>query len=351
MHVISLLILLSVSLGMLKEFTLEEKIAQLLMFSLKEQYITETSSIVSILKTYKLGGLILFANNIVNPTQLLALNTALQKYSPTPLFISVDEEGGYVARLSPKNGFPDTYSAFALEQFHDYSKTQEAAANIGKTLAEMKINMNFAPDTDLLVNPNNPIIAKYNRSFSADPIEDTKQARAFIQGLHQYKIFTSIKHFPGHGSSTSDSHEGFVDVTDTWQSYELDPFRNLVNDTDMVMIAHIFNKNLDPLYPASLSKATVTGILREQLKFNGIIITDSLTMGAISKNYAYEDAIILALNAGNDILLICTDDVTYPKKTLDILVNAVKTGKVPLSRVEESFQRIMNVKNTKFPKQ
>jgi len=348
MYVISLLALLSV--GMFKEFTLEEKIAQLLIFTFKEQYVTDTSSIVNILKTVKLGGLVLLASNIISPTQLLALTTALQKYSTTPLFIAVDEEGGYVARLSPKNGFPDTYSAFALEQFHNYSKTQDAAAKIGKTLSDMKINMNFAPVTDLLVNPNNPIIAKYNRSFSADPIEDTKQARAFIQGLHQYKIFTSIKHFPGHGSSTSDSHEGFVDVTDTWQSYELDPFRNLANETDMVMIAHIFNKNLDPVYPASLSKATVVGILREQLKFNGIVITDSLSMGAISQNYKYEDAIILALNAGNDILLIGTDDVTYPKITLDILVNAVKNGKIPLSRVEESFQRIMNAKNIKLAK-
>ena len=348
MYVIFLLLTLST----MKEYTIREKLAQMLMFSFSETYITSASTIVKIIKEQKIGGVILFNANIVSPSQLLTLNTNLQNfsnaYNEMPLFISVDEEGGYVARLSPKNGFPDTYSAYSIAMKHNYTFTTECGSNIGKTLAGVKINMNFAPDTDLLVNPNNPIIAKYNRSFSADPVEDTAQARAFITGLHNHKILTSTKHFPGHGSSTSDSHEGFVDVTDTWQSYELDPFRNLVDDTDMVMVAHIFNKNLDDTYPASLSKKTITGILRDQLHFNGLVITDSLTMGAITQNYKYEDAIILALNAGNDILLICTDNSTYPKNTLDILENAVNTGKISTSRVEQSFQRIMAVKATKL---
>ena len=337
-------ILAILTLSAFKDFTLEEKIAQLLLFTIKEQYISNTTDAYHIIRDYKIGGIILAASNIINPTQLLTLTTALQTASDTPLFIAVTQEGGWVVRLSPKNGFPDTYSAYAIEQFHNYSFTRECGSNIGKTLSLMNINMNFAPDTDLRINPSNPIIAKYNRSFSADPVEDTIQAKEFIDGMHQYGIISCIKHFPGHGSSTSDSHVGFVDVTDTWQPIELDPFRNLANDTEMVMTAHIYNKNLDMTYPASLSKATVTGILREKLKFDGLIITDSLTMGAIVDNYEYEDAIVLAVNAGNDILLIGSDDASYPKLTIDILVGAVKSGRIAMNRINESFNRVMKAK-------
>lgn len=288
--------------------------------------------------------------NIQSPAQVKALTGELQEYAPRPMLIATDEEGGQVARLSPTWGFPDTYSAKALGDRNDPAFTREAARAMAKTLATAGINLNLAPVVDLNVNPDNPVIGRYDRSFSADPEIVTAQALAFIEGHHDEGVLTTLKHFPGHGSSTSDSHKGFVDVTDLWSRTELEPFRNVIasRKADAVMTAHIFNANLDPDYPATLSKATITGILREELGFDGVVITDDMQMGAIREFYGFEAAVELTINAGADIVALSNNLVYEPGiegRTSAAIRAAVDAGRISQERIEQSYQRIMALKS------
>ncbi len=315
-------------------------------------------AIVQDLRERNLGAVVLFSydselkkfeRNIQSSAQLRALNASLQEYAQTPLLITIDQEGGNVSRLSERFGFPATQSQEFYGNKNDADLTRAAAEAQGKLLREHGINMNLAPVVDVNVNPDSPAIGKIHRSFSADPNIVTAQAIAEIKGYHSQNILTTLKHFPGHGSAASDSHQGFVDVTTTWQEIELDPYRNIIRAglADAVMTAHIFNANLDPQYPATLSHKIITGILREQLGYDGVVISDDMQMGAISQYYGFEQAVELAINAGVDMLAIANNLVYEP----DIGARAVKTikqlvqlGKIHLDRIEESYQRIMRLK-------
>jgi beta-N-acetylhexosaminidase len=162
-------------------------------------------------------------------------------------------------------------------------------------------------------------------------------------------VLTALKHFPGHGSALGDSHAGFVDVTDTWSEVELEPFANIIaaGQADTVMTAHVFNANLDPDYPATLSHATITGILREQLGFDGVVYTDDMQMGAIRDNFGYEEAVRLAIGAGVDIIAVGNNlqyDPGIIGQTLDIIRAAVDAGDISEARIDESYARIMALK-------
>jgi beta-N-acetylhexosaminidase len=302
-----------------------------------------------------LGGVALFdydvngaPRNISSPSQLQTLDSQLQRLDSATLMIGTDEEGGAVARLDETHGFPPTVSAEYLGNINDPSVTYQYAAQMAQTMRTAGLNINYAPDVDLNVNPNNPIIGALGRSFSADPDIVTAMAEAFIRAHHDNGMLTTLKHFPGHGSSTADSHLGFVNVTDTWSSVELEPFRNIVHDglADMIMTAHIFNANLDPDYPATLSHKTITGILREQIGWDGVVSTDAMEMKAISDNYGFEQAIALAVNAGADILLYGNDaggDVV--PRVLDALNGFVADGTITEDRIDQSWARISNLKS------
>ena len=325
--------------------------------------VAQAASVVDDIANRNLGGVLLFdtdqpthssVRNIASPAQLKALIAGLQARAATPLIVAVDEEGGLVARLNPSHGFPATQSAAALGARNDAAYTTSAGKRIAETLASVGINLNLAPVVDLNVNPSNPIIGSLDRSFSANPAIVTAQAEAFIAGHHEVGVRTTLKHFPGHGSSTGDTHLGVVDVTDTWSSVELKPFANLVHAgvTDAVLTAHVFNRKLDPQHPATLSNPIVTGILRDQLGWDGLVISDDMQMGAIRKAYGYEDALRLAILAGVDVLTIAQQQVFEPGivgRTLDLIEGLVQRGALTGERIEASYRRILALKERLVP--
>jgi beta-N-acetylhexosaminidase len=311
------------------------------------------------IEQYHIGGTIVFdrdaalksdGRNITSPQQLQALTTSLRELSETPMFIAVDQEGGKVVRLKEKNGFPATVSAQSLGTLNDPAETKRRADSIAATLAENGLNMNFAPVVDLNVNPTSPAIGALERSFSADPAVVTEQARIFVQSADDYKVATCFKHFPGHGSATADSHLGFVDVTDTWTPTELEPYRNLIEQgyARMVMTAHVFNRNIDPDLPATVSPAFITDILREDLGFTGVIVTDDLQMEGLTQFFDYPTIVERSILAGVDIILVSNNlayDPEVTPNTINHVVDLVRSGRITEARIDESYTRIMALKS------
>lgn len=303
-----------------------------------------------------LGNVVLFETgpdgglrNIQSAAQVTTLDAGLQQLAPTALLIATDEEGGEVARFDPRHGFPPTVSEQYLGEQDDTALTARYAGSMAQVLASVGVNLNLAPVVDLNVNPDNPVIGALGRSFSADPAVVTRQALAFIDAMHADGILCTLKHFPGHGSSTADSHLGFVDVTNTWSPTELEPFRNIINagKSDAIMTAHIFNARLDPDYPATLSHATITGILRNQLGYDGVVLTDDMQMGAIANYYGFEQAIELAINAGADIISIASTTISGGDaggRAFAAIADAVAAGRIPAARIDESSARIQRLK-------
>jgi beta-N-acetylhexosaminidase len=342
-----------------KEEDLKEKIGQMIIVGFRGTSVSENSPIIKAIQELKLGGVILFdydvpsnsfPRNILNPEQTKKLITDLQKFSPIPLFIAVDAEGGKINRLKEKYGFLKIHSHEELGKINNPEITKKEILRLSEKLKDLGFNINFAPVVDLNINPQNQIIGKLGRSFSSDPEIVFQQAKAFIEAHIQNGIIPVVKHFPGHGSSFSDSHLGMVDVTKTWKEDELIPYRKLEKENLLfgVMVGHIFNKNIDEDYPATLSAKFLQGILRKEIGFEGVIISDDLQMGAIKKYYTFENAIIKAINAGCDILVFSNNveeyDEELPYKVFDIIFQAAKEGKIPKERIFESSERILNLK-------
>ncbi|MDP3426414.1 MAG: glycoside hydrolase family 3 N-terminal domain-containing protein, partial [Humidesulfovibrio sp.] len=229
-----------------------------------------------------------------------------------------------------------------------------AGEQAGQTLAAAGINLDFAPVADVNVNPENPVIGGIGRSFSNDPKAVAACAGAFARGLQSRGVLTAAKHFPGHGSSTTDSHLGFTDVTTTWTEAELIPFAELTrqNLADMVMTAHVFDARLDPDYPATLSRAVINGILRERLGFTGVVVTDDLQMRAVAGRYGLKESVRLIVGAGADVLLIGNNldfDPLIAEKTLGALMELVAEGAVSPERIRQSCARIQKLKTKLTP--
>jgi len=204
---------------------------------------------------------------------------------------------------------------------------------------------------DMNVNPDNPVIGKVERSFSAEPRVVANQAAIIIEEHRKQGIISTLKHFPGHGSSKADSHKGFVDVSDTWKPDEIKPYADLIakGNVDMIMTAHIFNARLDSSVPATLSKRIITGILRDSLKYQGVIISDDMQMGAITDHYGLETALEKCINAGVDIVCFGNNlqyDPDIITKATSIIKRLVVEGKIPRTRIDESYKRITTLKNT-----
>jgi beta-N-acetylhexosaminidase len=321
--------------------------------------LSEDDLIVQDIKSGSIGGVILFdrdvelnseVRNIQSPEQVMILTQQLQSYSDIPLIISIDQEGGQVNRLKEKYGFPPCVSQQYLGYLNDSQLTSDHASIIARKLNEIGINLNHAPCLDLNTNPANPVIGAKERSFSGDPDLVTKHAELIIDQHHSSNIATTLKHFPGHGSSSADSHLGFVDVSETWNKNELIPFREIIakGKADVVMTAHIFNSNLDEQYPATLSEKVISGLLRKELGWDGIVISDDMQMKAISEHYSLSESIELAINAGIDILVFGNNvsfDSIISQKVNKIINELLSEGKITESRIEESFNRIMSFKN------
>ncbi len=335
-----------------------DKIGQMLFIGFEGTEISKSSYITEAMKDINIGGIILFdynvpskgsPKNIINKDQTKKLITNLQKFSPTPLFIAVDAEGGYVNRLKTKYGFIEIPSAQEMGM-ENIETTKQVSINLSNQFVDLGLNTNFAPVVDVNVNPNNPVIGGIERSFSSDPNKVFNHAKAFIEGHHENNIITAIKHFPGHGSSQDDSHKDMADITDTYTDEELIPYNKLISEgiVDMVMTAHIMDRNIDPDYPATLSLFFIKNILREQLKFDGLVISDDMQMGAITEYYGFAESIILAINAGCDMLIISNNNQTYneqaPYDAQKIIFDAVKNGKITTDRILEANRRILTLK-------
>ncbi|MBC7485714.1 MAG: glycoside hydrolase family 3 protein [Cytophagaceae bacterium] len=340
-------------------FTLEEKIGQMIMMGINERkLIEEKDELRQEIIRGKTGGIIYFEKNI-SPTyskdMLKKMSMDLQALAKVPLFISIDEEGGKVHRLKEKYGMIKMPSAEYLGKLNDLDSTIYYNKQLASLMSEVGINLNFAPDVDLALNVNNPVIAKVGRSYGADPDLVSRHAIACIKAHHEYNVKTVIKHFPGHGSSATDSHYGITDITKQWQFIELLPYKEVIQSgfCDAVMTAHIVNCRLDTTcLPATLSKVVMTDILRGVMGFNGVIFSDDMQMHAISKNYGLENAIKLSILAGVDVVVF-GNNVNQSYRTTSaevhaIILKLVKSGEISEERINESFQRIMELKEKKF---
>lgn len=299
----------------------------------------------------RVGGILLFARNIVDAEQLARLTEAATTRSAActarRLFVAVDAEGGNVMRLAPGAGWSPTISAQELGERNDFTLTELEARRIGAMLRAAGINWDLAPVVDVGYNPANPVIVGTARSFGANPLLVAEHARAFIRGLRAEGVLTALKHFPGHGSSFADSHHGFVDVTATAEpSLELVPYRALIGEglADSVMTAHVFNRRLDDERPATLSRATITGLLRGELGYRGPVVSDDLRMGAIERQYGMGEAAVMALDAGVDVLLIADDRLPDGRSAAAVALEAVRAalakGTLDISRVEAALERV-----------
>jgi len=336
------------------ESELKKQIGRMLVLGFESEKIDKNSKIVKDIQKYELGGVILFdrfyddrtkTKNISSPAQLQELTKKLKSFSKKPLLISIDQEGGKVARLKPKYGFKKIPSAkeiskLSLQDAKEIYKTQ------AKMIKQNGINCDFAPVVDLAMNPKNKVIVGLERSYGASSSKVTQYAKIFINSLREQNVISVLKHFPGHGSSLDDSHKGFVDITNTWSEKELQPYKELIasNDVDMIMTAHVFNSHLDAKYPATLSYNVNTKLLRQKMGFKGVVISDDLQMKAISKHYTLKETVTKAINSGVDILLfgnqLASNNV---EELVEIIYSQVKSGAISKKRILESNRRIENL--------
>ena len=302
-----LLMLLTLSLqsSSFSDDILRKKIAQ--MFILGFSGTTLSDTIRADLAARNLGGVIFMGANCASPVQIQNLTAAVRSSAQTPPFIAVDEEGDLVARLNAGNGFSATVSEYQLGTvWHSTDSTAHQAATMSGWLRSSGFTTDFAPVVDVNVNPQSPAIGALGRSYSSNPQTVALHSQAFIDQFHVRGLMTTLKHFPGHGSATTDSHQQLPDITETWADSELIPYRSLIgsHSVDMVMVGHLYNAHIDSLYPTSLSKRAITGLLRDTLGYQGVVITDDLyNMKAITDLYGREEAASLSINAGTDILL------------------------------------------------
>ncbi|MCD8381672.1 MAG: hypothetical protein LUC30_01955 [Clostridiales bacterium] len=335
---------------LLEGMTLREKICQL--FIVTPEELTGISGTATVggastkaaLQNYPVGGLVYFAGNILTPDQCTSMIENTQSYSELGLFIAVDEEGGTVARIGRN-------SAMGATSFPDMATVgaqgTDAAYNVGLTIGseitQFGFNLDFAPVADVNTNPDNPVIG--NRAFSSDAEEAAELVAAAVQGFRDGGILCCLKHFPGHGDTATDSHYGLAETTrtlDELRETEFLPFQAGIDaGAELVMVGHISTPNITgDSVPASLSSYMVTDILRGELGFDGLVITDSLSMEAITDQYGSGEAAVLSIQAGVDLLLM-PEDLSAAVSALE---NAVRDGSITESRIDESVLRILSVK-------
>ena len=330
---------------------LEPRLGGLLLVGFHGTSAEDSPDVERLLCRVRVGGVILFARNIVDGEQVARLTRALgeraRECTGRALLIAVDAEGGRVMRLGPGAGYTATLSHQDLGDANDLAQTELEARRIGIMLREAGINWNLAPVVDVGYNPANPVIVGVGRSFGANPALVAAQARAYIAGMHAAGLLTALKHFPGHGSSVTDSHHGFVDVTQTANpEVELTPYRLLLAEgvVDSVMTAHVFNRRLDRRFPATLSRGTITGLLRRELGWRGVVVSDDMRMGAIEQHYGLQTAAVRAVQAGVDVVLIADDRLPDGRAASDLaleaLRKAVRRGRIRIERVDEALARI-----------
>lgn len=324
------------------DMTLSEKIGQMVIVGLEGE--EKDFNSIEMIERYKVGGFIFFDRNIKDSNQLLKLINELKETNEgnIPLFFSVDEEGGSVSRM------PDEFSKFPTNKTIGEVNNREFSCEIGKTIGkELKafgINMNFAPVLDINSNPQNPVIG--DRSFGSYENIVSSLGVETMKGI-QSEIISVVKHFPGHGDTSVDSHVGLPVVNydiERLKNFELVPFTKAIEEgADIIMVAHILLPKIDEKNPATMSKSVITDLLRNEMEFDGVVITDDMTMGAITENYDIQDAAVKSVGAGADIILICHDNKKQVK-VIEALKSAVVDGIIPEDMVNKKVYRILKLK-------
>lgn len=301
----------------------------------------------------RLGGVMYLRKNVSDLSTVREMNAMFRSAAPDlPPFITLDQEGGSVERLTKDVGFTEIPNAAAVAARNNPEQAEAIYERMAEGVAEQGFSVNFGPVADLNTNTDNQIIARFGRSYSADPETVIAYDSAFIAAHHAAGLVTALKHFPGHGSSTADSHEGFVDITRTWSPDELEPYRALVaaDMADMVMVGHLYHADYadgDGETPSSLSPRWIDGVLREELGFDGVVISDDLEMGAIRDHFTLEETVTKAVRAGMDILLFSNTADYRPGlagEVLDILLAEAEGDAAFAARIEQSYERIVALK-------
>lgn len=331
---------------------LELKIAKMFLVGVPGVGPALTGDMVQLVEKLQVGGIILFekwgteVRNVESREQVTQLAANLRKAAAGyNLIIAIDQEGGNVCRLKTQYGYLPTVTAQYIGAANNDDTTALYASRIADMVGGSNITMNCAPCVDVNVNPASPAIGKLGRSFSADPDQVAKIAGVFYDKQSARNVISVYKHFPGHGSALSDTHNGFTDVTSTWKEYELTPYKTLIaaGKCDAIMTAHVFNSNLDAQYPATLSYNIITKMLRVDMKYDGLVMTDDMSMGAITEKWTTDEAIEIAINAGVDMFTMSRGNYTSFRKLIASIAAKVKSGKIPESRINESCERIAKV--------
>jgi len=327
----------------LKQMTLEEKVGQLLILPVSEPKLSDAQC--AFYETIHPGGYIFFPGAIQSTGQIRELNTALYKITSIPPFLSVDQEGGRVQRVKSI----DDHTVSIIPSMRKIGKQGDCALafDVGTVLgSELRVfgfNMDFAPCADVFSNPENKVIG--DRAFSSDPKLTAELSTAMADGLIETGVIPVCKHFPGHGDTYADSHDGYAasgKTLDELYATELIPFiAHIENDTPAIMAAHISLPNiLDNTAPCTMSNTIITGLLREELGYDGVVITDAMNMGAIANTYSSSEAAVTALLAGCDMILMPEDT----QSAYDAIIEAIKNGTISEARIDESILRILRLK-------
>lgn len=336
--------------------------AGMLMVGFKGDSVTEDCDATRYVRDLKVGAIVLFdidltgdatlgSRNITSKERLTRMTAQLRAWADYPLLIATDQEGGKVARLKPQYGFLPTVTAEYLGTVDQEDTTRYYAARLSREMRESGVNVNLAPVVDVL-NHDCAAVGHFLRCFSTDPQVIARHAGWFIDESHRQGVLCTLKHFPGHGNAIDDSHYGFVDVTSRWTAAELEPFRILIDagKADLIMTAHLFNRNIDDEYPATLSAKTINGLLRGEMGYDGVVVTDDLYMQAILNQYSITTALELAINAGADLICVGNNistgfEADRPFRLVEMIVNLVKEGRISWERLQQSHERIMRLQN------
>ena len=335
---------------MIAEMTIEEKVGQLIMVGFEGTHANET--IQTHIRERFVGGVVLFSRNIQSPKQTAELTNELQQLASTtthhiPLFIGIDQEGGWVIRL--KEGATVLPGNMALGATDSTELAERAGEITAAELAAVGVNLNFAPVMDVNNNPQNPVIDR--RSFGESPELVSRLGVAYLRGLQRNGVLGTAKHFPGHGDTTVDSHFDLPTVNhdrERIRALELHPFRAVIDaDVAAIMTAHIVYPAFDPDRPATLSPTILTNLLREELGFDGLLITDDMEMKAIDDRYRSGEAAVMAVEAGADIVMVLWTPAKQ-NEVFDALLSAVKSGRISQARLDQSVKRILKSKEGAF---
>lgn len=336
--------------------TLEEMAGQMIVVGFQGDDVDD-ADVVALreeLSAGRLGGVMLLKINVKSLGAVGAMNAAFRASSPDlPPFITLDQEGGAVERLTKDVGFREIPNAASIAANNSPAQAAAIYSTMAASIAELGFSVNFGPVTDINRNPDNQIIAKFGRAFAKDASTVAAYSEAFITAHHAAGLLTALKHFPGHGSSTGDSHEGFVDITQSWAPSELDPYRTLIaaDIVDMVMVGHLYHADYSDAgaqTPSSLSPQWITGVLRDELGYDGVVISDDLEMGAIRDHFTLEQTVTMGVRAGMDVLLFSNTAKYRPRlnrEILAILLAEAEDDPAFAARIEQSYERIVALKS------